>query len=52
MGKKEDFTQIAFRVAQQATRQAPTEEPKALSSRRPPQGAKAASRAVKLAPRR
>ncbi|HEY6324650.1 MAG TPA: hypothetical protein VJA16_24155 [Thermoanaerobaculia bacterium] len=30
MGKKPDFTQVAFRVAQQATRQAPAEEPKAL----------------------
>ena len=30
MAKKEDFTQVAFRVAQQATRQAPANEPKAL----------------------
>jgi hypothetical protein len=56
MGKKEDFKQVAFRVAQQATQQASAEEPKVL----PPKAAAGRkgglkggkARAAKLTPRR
>ncbi|HVT58953.1 MAG TPA: histone H1 [Thermoanaerobaculia bacterium] len=54
MGKKPDFTQVAFRVAQQATRQVPAEEcepssPKAAAGRKGGlKGGKA--RAAKLTP--
>jgi hypothetical protein len=44
MGKKEDFTQVAFRVAQQATRKAPVGEPGPVAATA---GRKAGARAAK-----